>query len=187
MKKVLLVAILALSVAITANAQLKIGVKAGANFAGVNDSETNMTIGFTGGVLGQFKLSDKWAIQPEVLFNMQGAKYSGSIDQTWRLNYIAVPVMAQYNVFKGLSVELGPQFGFLITSKSKYSGSKHDMKDYTKSFELALGAGAAYEIADFPIGFFARYTFGLIEFDSSTSIGTNLRNYALQVGAFFKF
>lgn len=188
MKKVLLAVALMLTVGIVANAQFKVGVKAGANIVGVNDSDSKMRGGITAGVLGHIKLGEKWAIQPEVLFNMQGAKKNeAGVDQKWRLNYIAVPVMAQFYVLKGLNVELGPQFGILLSSKTKFDGSTYSRKDATRNFELAIGGGAAYELPSIPIGFFGRYTFGITEISKTAQLGTDLRNYAIQIGAFVKF
>ena len=183
MKKVLFVLVLMLSAGIIANAQFKFGIKAGANFAGINDDDTDMKTGVTAGVLGQFKFSERWAIQPEVLFNMQGAKYkSGSTKIDWKFNYVAIPVMVQFYIIDGLSVEIGPQFGILVSAERNDT----DVKDYTESFEASIGTGVAYELSNVPVGFFARYTAGLTEINSSSALGTNLKNYAFQLGAFVK-
>ena len=188
MKKVLLVVALVLTVGIAANAQFKFGVKAGVGFVGINDKDADMRMGATAGVLGQFKLGDKWAIQPEVLFNAQGSKYKGDTQtQTWRFNYIAVPVMAQRYISEGLSIEAGPQLGILLSSKTKYGGKSYNKKDNSETIEVALNAGVAYELTSIPIGFFARYSFGLTEVSKTSLLGEDLKNHVIQLGAFIKF
>ena len=193
MKKVLFVLVLMLSAGIIANAQFKFGVKAGMNASGVNieNLDTKTRVGLSAGILGQFKINERWAIQPEALYNMQGykAKISG-VDCTFKTDYVSIPVMVQFYAVEGFSIEVGPQFGILVSAKIKGESDGQsasvDFKDQMKSFEAAVVVGAAYELSAIPVGFFARCSLGLTE-TTEASFGTDIKNHGFQLGAFVKF
>ena len=186
MKKILFVLVLMLSAGIVANAQFKFGVKAAANFATTNGEGDEMKVGFSAGVLGQYKFTDRWAIQPEVLFNMQGPKGN---NLKINMGYVAIPVMAQFYIIDGLFVEAGPQIGILVSAKVKYDGGgSRDVKDSFESVEGALNMGVGYELQNAPVGFFFRSSFGLTRLrKKDTTMDEDLRNLSLQLGAFVKF
>jgi hypothetical protein len=77
MKKVFLSAIAVCAFGL-ANAQsVKFGVKAGVNIATLGDAvadDVSMKVGFNAGGLAEIKFTDMIALQPEVLFSMQGAE-----------------------------------------------------------------------------------------------------------------
>ncbi len=186
MKKVLFVLVLMLSAGVIANAQFKFGIKAAMNVAGVNADGTDSKIGVSAGLLGQYKFSDRWALQVEGLYNMQGYNAFGESNT---LSYVAVPVMVQFYIIEGLSIELGPQLGILVAAKAKDDddGSKRDVKDHIETMEVSLATGVAYELSSVPVGFFARYTAGLTDINKTSGWATNLKNYGFQLGAFVKF
>jgi len=191
MKKILLsvVAVMALG---TAQAQeVQFGAKAGVNFAnfGGDVEDASSRTGFHAGVVAELKLSETFSIQPELLYSQQGSQtedtfsesfggvnYSTNTEAKQTLNYINLPILAKYYVMEGLSLEVGPQVGFLISAESKYdmtttsegggttvseteSGSV-DNKDAYKSIDFGVVAGVGYEL---PMGLFfqARYQAGL--------------------------
>ena len=197
MKKSILLAI-ALGAFSFTNAQVKFGVKAGVNLANINESysgfagefdgDYKMKIGAHLGGFVEIKLAEKFALQPELLFSMQGAKYeeadfndgagvSSSYESTINLNYINVPVMVKFYPIPKLFIEAGPQVGFLISAKTKfeesgtdfdedgnpysYNESKSiDSKDYFKSIDFGMNIGVGYEFTEM---IFAnlRYNIGL--------------------------
>jgi len=156
-----------------ANAQtdVKFGAKGGINFSTLTgDTEgASSRIGFTIGGFAEFKLSDKFVVQPEVLYSGQGASYSYSEsgpgyafveEGDVNLGYILVPVMAKYYVIDNLSLEFGPQVGFLIAANQKgdyvetYEGVTfaqsfdEDIKDEINSVDFGLNFGAGYDFTD---------------------------------------
>ena len=186
MKKILLVLVLMLSVSVLANAQFKFGFKAAANFATTNGEGDEMKVGFSGGILGQIKFNDRWALQPEVLYSMQGPQWDGG---KLMANYVAVPIMVQFYVIEGLSIEMGPQVGILTSAKVKYDkGGSLDMKDSLEPIEAALNIGVAYELSTAPLGFFFRSSIGMTRVGKeNTLLDEDLRNLSFQLGAFVKF
>jgi len=176
------------------------GVKAGLNLADTKESDTNFKAGMHGGVFGEFKFNN-FAIQPELLFSMQGAKakeeeYGTEYTAYLNLNYLNIPLMAKYYVIDGFCIEIGPQLGILLSARVKgdvsvegYNASASvDVKNYMKDIDFSLNFGASYQIPNLPLGFYARYSLGLTDLYKEVDPGDEPgKNRVFQVGAFVKF
>jgi opacity protein-like surface antigen len=222
MKKIFLSAVAIMALGTAAQAQdISYGVKAGVNFAnfGGDVDESSSRTGFHVGAVVELPISETFSIQPEVVFSQQGAQVDSSTETNFggvttrstteneqTLNYINVPVLAKYYVMEGLSLELGPQVGFLVSAKSKFDSTststvggtstsssasgETDNKDGFKSVDFSAVAGVGYEL---PMGLFfqARYQVGISSVleDSegldSQDISTTNQVLSLSVG--FKF
>jgi hypothetical protein len=169
------------AIGFTANAQdIKFGVKAGLNIAkwGADAENTSGRAGFNAGVLAELIFSNNFAVQPEIVYSQQGTKRSinnymgveldNSSELTAKLNYINVPVALKYYIIEGLSLQAGPQIGFLVSANEvvvvKADGEdlslESDEKNNYEKVDFALFGGIGY---DLPIGVFfqARYSAGL--------------------------
>ncbi|MEP0265713.1 porin family protein [Dokdonia sp.] len=220
MKKHFLLAILAIMTITSINAQEKIsfGVKGGVNFATfggrdfIVDQKTRT--GFHVGVLVEVPISNKFSIQPELMYSQQGSRTESEFatimnpndptiliasESISKFSYINVPILAKYTIVKGLSVEAGPQFGFNIDSELEVSNiisgnetvSTEDISDRTNTFDFGLAVGGEYEL---PIGLFfqARYILGISNIDSTeVQLGgpneDSLTNRNFQLSAGYKF
>lgn len=166
MKNVLLLLIFTLITLNNSQAQetdIRFGAKAGVNLANLCFDDPDITDNkvrtcFHAGVLAEIPLLPKLAIQPEVLYSEQGAKYEG--DALTKLHYINVPILAKYYFFEGFNVEAGPQVGFNLTAKEEAGGYEIDMKDEVSSIDIGLGVGISYQLK-MGIFFQGRCTFGL--------------------------
>ena len=78
MKKILFFICL-LGAVVTAQAQLKFGAKVGLNISNVTGDieDTKSKVGPLFGVFAFYSVSDKLAIQPELLYSMQGGRLYG--------------------------------------------------------------------------------------------------------------
>lgn len=203
MKKITLsiVAVLAFGFA---NAQeVKFGVKGGINLSTLTGDieDASSKVGFQVGGFAEIKLSDKFSVQPELLYSTQGAKEKTNVfdvdamevvsaDLTYKLAYINVPVMAKYYVAEKFSLEAGPQIGFLVSAKGKVSGgdsSEEDIKDAFKSIDFGVNFGAGYDFTEnLSVG--VRYNLGLSNILENEA-GDNFKNknsvFSLSVG--YKF
>lgn len=176
---------------------IKYGVKAGVNLSNMSNDMTfdpgfSMGTGFQVGALVNFHWGQRtesslpgtglWGLQPEILFSNQVIKSDGG---DVKLNYIKVPVMLKVYPLSRLSVEVGPEFSYLI------SASPESMKvdDATvkvgdcKGFNLGAGVGVAYEF-NFGLMVGARYSMGF------TDLGKNLKwknNNNIQITAGWLF
>src|SRR5215510_4256035 len=135
MKKLFLVVVCATAL-ITANAQARFGIKAGANFATVTDDDAaKMKVGINGGVQAHVSISSMFSFNPEAVYSSQGAKGDG--DVTMNLNYINLPLLLQWNHASGLFINSGPQVGFLMSAKMKSGGESLDIKESVNSTDFA--------------------------------------------------
>ncbi len=188
MKKILLTAAAVFAFSF-ANAQdVKFGAKAGLNMSnfGGDAEDTSMKIGFQVGGFAEIKVSDKFAIQPELLYSALGAKEDfAGIEVSSNLNYLNIPVMAKYFVAEGFSLEAGPQLGFLLSAKAKGDGESEDIKDALESIDFGLNFGAGYDVAE-NINIGVRYSLGLSNIiKDSDDYKVNNSNIAIAVG--YKF
>ncbi len=178
MKKLLLFAAVAVLTFTAANAQseFRIGFKGGVNFASVGGDFTDDydgRISFHIGGLVEIPITEKFAVQPELLYSSQGYKYEESdIDYSYeaktKMDYINVPIMAKYHIIDGLSAELGPQIGILISAKDEYeetfdgenASGDEDVKEFYNTLDFGIGIGASYRLNN-GLFFSARYVIGL--------------------------
>ena len=187
MKKLLLTAAAVFALT-TVNAQdITFGVKAGINFANTNvsDSDENLD-GITsfhfGGVV-EFSVSETFSIQPELLYSAQGTS-----DSEFKLNldYINLPIMAKYYVTEGLSLEAGPQIGFLIKAEAGTDDVSVDVKDDFKSIDFGFNFGTGYKLES-GLNFAARYNLGLSDISDDNESNIKVKNSVFQLSVGYTF
>lgn len=169
MKKLLLLAAIAVFGLSNVNAQAQLGLTAGflsasataeAGGASITASESGI---YFGGV-ADFEMSDELHIQAEVLY--------ASIKDA---SMILAPIMAKYYVAEGFNIQAGPQLGY----------SLEDTGDDVTALWLGLGAGVGYDINEnFSVE--ARYAIQLN--DSYTGDHDySLKMNTLNAGVVYKF
>ena len=198
MKKIILSLGLLAGISATAQAQATFGLKAGAtltNFMGddVSDDSDNK-LGFLVGGVANFAVNDMFSVQPEVLFSQKGAQ-SDAGDETakFNLNYVDVPVMVKVSTGdngSGLFFELGPQFGFLVSSKATLGDESEDIEGLNK-FDFGYAAGLGYQLEG-GLNFGLRYNGGITnvykEVDVlGTAVQAKARNSAFQLSVGYMF
>lgn len=180
MKKSIFLTIALLFLAANSQAQLlKLGAKAGLNYANFSGTEiqTDAITSYHAGLVAEIKLLDKFAIQPELLYTTQGATYNTALgDFKNELGYIAIPVLAKIYLSDSFSLEVGPQASFLLSKKNDF-----DVND-ANTFDFAIDAGLSFKITKnlFVQG---RYVLGLTE----VSPDADAKNSVLQLSAGLMF
>ncbi len=169
-----------------ASSPVRFGLKAGLNVSSLSNSDTNSKAGFYGGVFANIPVAQDFSVQPEVLYSGMGAKAKANSDVKLNMDYIAVPVMLQYNALPNLYVEAGPQFSFLVSAKGKDNNGSVDVKDGFKTFDFGLGLGAGYYFTP-NIGVNVRYVAGLTDVVKNRIGGDSSKNGVFQVGLAYKF
>ena len=202
MKKVFLCAAVAImSIATAQSQEVRLGIKGGYNMAtltgdGVDDASSRSS--FHIGGLVEVPVSERFSIQPEVLYSSQGAEYTGTLTGvddskiTAKLDYIQVPIMAKFYAAEGFAIEAGPQIGFLAKSTAEFESTvgdvtvtgEEDMEDI-KSTDIGIGVGASYRL---PAGLFfgARYNFGLTDINEADN-GIKMHNGVFQLSVGYSF
>lgn len=168
MKKLFL-AVVAMMVSATTFAQNEVGQltiqpKVGVNIANITDADdADPRIGLAAGAEFEYGLTDNIGLSAGVLYSMQGVKTTiVDADCTLKLDYLNVPILANFYVAKGFAVKLGVQPGFKLSSKAKAKGSgasKEVDVDGIKSVDLSIPVGLSYQYQN--IVFDARYNWGV--------------------------
>ena len=160
--------------ALNASAQFSTGIKAGINIAKEKYSNSTYStsghVFFTGGIFTNYSLSKNFALELSALYSGEGSNESYMSGQTKvtgvvKINRINIPLMIQYKTPIGLYFETGPQIGFLLSAKGKYSNSSttYDFKSGTQSTLMSWCIGAGYRFSKIlpGLGINASYNAGL--------------------------
>ena len=145
--------------------QLTIQPKVGVNIANITDADdADPRIGLAAGAEFEYGLTDNIGLSAGVLYSMQGVKTTIIDDDcTWKLDFLNVPILANFYVAKGFAVKLGVQPGFKLSSKAKFKGSggskEVEVEDGVKSVDLSIPVGLSYQYQN--IVFDARYNWGV--------------------------
>ncbi|MEL6658440.1 MAG: porin family protein [Bacteroidota bacterium] len=167
-----------------------IGPKVGVNIGSwggddiFDDADYGSITGLQFGAVAVIPVSDKFAIQPELVYLQKGSSFEfdflgDKIESNTTLNYLEIPILARINVTDGptqIFINAGPSIGFglsgTISSESGGEESEVDIdfdEDGISSFDfgLAVGAGVQLEVGPGQIFFDVRYLLGLANLDDS--------------------
>ncbi len=200
MKKLFLGAAIAMSSLTLAQ---QFGIKAGMNVSSLSSEEglenQKSKIGFNAGLFMNAPIAANFSIQPELIYTQYGDKYNANVlgnnySFTRNLDYIALPIMFQYNATPSFYLEAGPEFGLLVSAKNKLTNQdtnnvideSRNYKDDLNSFNFGLGLGAGYYFTP-NIGLTARYVAGFTDIAKDRPTGSSVKNNAFQVGLAYKF
>ncbi|MDE3214609.1 MAG: PorT family protein [Bacteroidota bacterium] len=151
--------------------KIDFGLNGGLNISTlhINDQSTvNSKAAINLGFFFRLNTGHDWAISPALNFSMEGAKViDPGNNVVYRLNYLNIPVLLQYQITRGLRLEGGPQMGFLLGAKAK-TGSIITPASEINSTAFSLPFGVSYTGKN-RIGFDARYNFGLSNLDNNTN------------------
>ncbi len=166
---------------------------------------------YTGALIGaefEYQVAQPFSVAAGLNFSMQGCKwgdfevkkdgdYVKAKDLKMELNYLNIPIVANFYLFKGFAIKTGVQFGFLLSAKekgttetkigeliSKQTDSR-DFKDECKKFDVAIPIGISYQVPTIPIYIDGRYNLGLTKINKDGD--TNYKNQVFQVTVGYKF
>jgi hypothetical protein len=151
-------------------AQFNIGIKAGANISKIDGKsfKDEFSYGYLLGGFAEIGLGKKFSIQPEVLFNQYQTKVDSNFTSVYqnafaatksgevKLNYLSLPVLLNYKLSKGVSLQAGPQFGILM---NKDKNMLENGKEAFNNGDLSVLGGLELKLSKFRIG--GRYGIGL--------------------------
>ena len=175
MRKCLLTVLLSAGLVFSSYAQIKVGIKAGANFADFSDPVvppglediSAMTTHWHAGLTAQQSLSDRFILSSELLYSIKGFQeapdfnVSTDIKTVLSLHYLSLPVLLNYQPIDKVSLGAGLELGYLMDAQVKMGDDKNDVNFiYDKEFELSLNLGFRFNIT--PALFLdGRYQWGL--------------------------
>ena len=185
MKKLVFVLTVFLTVSQLSAQDFGFGVKGGVNIASVGGNTYSglgglgSKVSFHLGGLVEVPISDKLAVQPELLYSSQGTKWNfASSGDNLKLDYVNLPILGKYYIIEGLSAEAGPLVGFLISTNEIDD-------DRFKKLDVAFAIGASYKLNE-NIFFSLRYNKGIANINGEGFDGKS-QNNVFQISAGYAF
>lgn len=214
MRKTLLVAA-AMLLSVCANAQRAVGTwtlqpKAGVNIAKMTNTENGkVRWGLVAGAELDYQASPLLSITAGALYSQQGVnsdfdvyyKNSNSqldarVETTLKMDYVNIPILANFYMADGLAVKMGIQPGILINDKIEIStngtSAETGLKDFYRdanvdvdipSVDLAIPLGISYEFSNVVLD--ARYNLHLTNVISA--LGESTKHSVFQITLGYKF
>lgn len=179
-----------------AREELKVGIKAGINYSNVysesgDDYVADGKVGFAGGVFVSIPLNQIIGIQPELLYSQKGFKTEGTFfDGKVTSNHLDLPVHLQIKPTENISLLVGPQLSYLLSTKYEIDGlslvDEEDLEDENNRATFGISAGVDFTVQNFLIS--ARGSWDLSKFnkDNSTS-DINYKNQLFQITLGYRF
>lgn len=119
------------------NNVIHIGLKAGANYSNIYDSENedytaDGKVGFAAGGFVNIPLGGLLGIQPEIMFSQKGFQANGTvlgsdISFTRTTSYIDVPIFLSIAPSEMVTILVGPQYSYLIKQKDVFKNPTTDI------------------------------------------------------------
>ncbi len=151
--------------------------KVGLNASSTNGSGAEFKAGFVAGVEGEYHFNKLVGLSFGVLYSQEGQKLKdytaeykgytcGITNEKANLDYINIPILANFYVAKGLAVKAGVQPGFKVSAKHKFDVTalgfsesvEGDLED-VNSVNFSIPVGISYEYANVCLD--ARYNIGV--------------------------
>jgi outer membrane protein with beta-barrel domain len=169
--KLKFLALLTIALALTtmsfAQGGFHVGIKAGANIFKVDGTamKDEFKFGYNLGGFAELKFSDKWGIQPEVMWNQTNFRTANNFNEIYpggtndlegKLNYLSIPLLLSFTPAKIISFQAGPQFGILL---NKDESLFENGKEAFKSGDFSMLGGVQLNIGALKLG--GRYVVGL--------------------------
>lgn len=188
-KSIVLIAMLLMgTVYTTAQEYVMFGIKGGVNFSSVTGDafsdfeDESARTAFHLGLLAEIPISDRFSLQPEVLYSAQGydvVRIEDGQDVERRFDYISVPVLAKFYLIDGFALEAGPQFSYLVENELGRGDDEIELSDdYLNKFDFSVGLGASWKLSNFFV--YGRYNVGLTEIYDIE--GADAKNGVIQLG-----
>lgn len=182
-----------------ANAQNQIGTcsitpKVGLNVAQMTNADgADARIGVVVGAEFDYQITDMFAVTAGAQYAQQGCKVDADFfDATVKLDYINIPILANFYVVDGFALKIGIQPGFRVSDKVKAEGDgvsvEIDAEDVfggstLKDVDFSIPVGASYEFNN--VKFDVRYNFGVSPVVKD--FGESSRNSVFQFTVGYKF
>jgi hypothetical protein len=188
----------------TGYSQLNYGVKGGLNSNNIKsdsyfDYPHKSLPSFHLGVIFEKELSNKFIFLGEILYSKKGFTADFQTDShDVYLNYINMPILFKFKPIKRIGLEVGPEIGYLLSSKFKSIGnpSQDAAGLYNYKLDFNLDLGISIDIISH-IGLGIRYCYGLSDVYNEESVqipnssdpifDTKLTNRTIQFSLTYNF
>lgn len=159
----------------SALAQLKLGIKTGANFSDLStpdflseqDDISAITTHWHAGITTRQTISERFQLNTDLLYSIKGFQEASDfnigseVKTVLSLHYLSLPTMIYYRPNEKISLGAGVSLGYLLDAKVKMGDDKNDVSSiYDREFDLGINLGFQFDIS--PALFLdARYQWGM--------------------------
>jgi len=198
MKKLIPLLILSILVIHSSSyAFLRLGIKAGANFANVTVKNANgisykMKPGFSAGAQADIALLPTLSVRTDLLYVQKGTKFT-ALNQDNKLNYdefvVAPFLVMRFPLAKVIPfIQAGPEVGLNTLAKRETAGTSHNVGPNFKKSDVSinLGAGIILPFGANDLTLDARYNLGLTDINKGTGTNSTKLN-GIQIFAGYNF
>ncbi len=149
-----------------------------------NTKDTKARVGMVVGPEFEYTLANRFSLALGINYSQQGAKQD-KYAVTYKMDYLTVPIVANFYIVKGLAIKAGVQPGLNVKSKMDATTVQADFEDAVKKFDLSIPVGLSYEFRNIVLD--ARYNFGLTKMFDMNKVDLNSKNLAFQLTLGYKF
>jgi hypothetical protein len=194
MKKVCLFVCAVAAVQIATAQNVRFGLKGGVNISSANDearvadAQVKPLVGYHVGGLAHIHVSRTFAVQPEVVYSKEGAKYSSAgYNGNTERHQINIPILAQYMFANGVRLQTGPQLGLVTAAKFDDRNGNEVNKNDIATANAAWAFGIGY-LTRSGFGLDARFNLGLTDlYKDGAHPGQTAKSRVGQIGVFYQF
>ncbi len=149
-----------------------------------NTSDTKTRVEMVVGPEMEYFMTDRFSLGAGINYAQQGAELKDT-EVTYKIDYVNMPITANFYVVKGLALRAGLQPGINVNAKIEAGDVEKDLDDAVKGFDLAIPVGLSYEYRHFVVD--ARYTFGLTKIFDTKEVDLDSKNLTFQLSLAYKF
>lgn len=163
-----------------------IGFKIGglvSNISGDGTEDISGSSNFQAGFFTEIKAAPWLSIQPELLYTVYGFIDKNQDRSKIRLSYVALPIIARFNLSDTFSFDIGPQVGILVSADGVFI-LNGDLDVAFKSQDLGMNIGAGINFTE-KLGMTLRYYLGFSDVISDERLKN--QNRAIQLAIQYKF
>ena len=215
MKKLTIILLAVVLTAGYAQAQFRAGIRTGLNITSfwgsavpspvfVEESETEARVGFQVGVVGEYALGKRFAVQPAIIYAQQGYMVRETIEDEgeylmdFALNYVQVPINAMVKIGSPKAcffLQAGPYVGYALNGSGKIEYKKGDKviesqkddinfsDDALKRLDVGAGIGLGVQFSGLQIGF--GFNLGLMNLNNNSEMNMKNNGATLTVSYLF--
>ena len=177
---------------ITANGQVRPGIKLGANSSTISKTRLDAKTGLYIGAFVKIPITDYYTLQPELLYSRQGGESTTTDYGDVNIDYLSIGIPNKFYVSPNGGFHFILGLGLDINLKNNFvSLSNFNVDEEISPLDVVVMGGVGYEF-DFGLSLEARYKQGTISVDflGADNLyeeeGSNL-NGVFQIGAAYKF
>ena len=136
------------------------GIKSGINMSSLvseeslferNENAISKKFGYVGGIFVEYKFTKCFYLSSDLFYSRKGFNVelpvvgNALIDTRVQLNYLDIPIMSNFYVYKGLVLKVGLQPSILLSSKFQVKRVSVSVFESFRHFDCSMPVGIAYD------------------------------------------